>query len=225
MHGAEILAATGGWPLLVDGYLSGRWVEMVQMLPAFLDREVLPDLPPRVTTALFGTLPAPLGSAAVEYLFGTPQELHPLLKTTAAGVTVAGEWVRDALLKLRTQPQALQRSVLDDLIRLHTQFAEPARAITSLVDLGLFTQAIDVYNAAGRMFFRYRHGYQALETVLEKFGPDWERRTESLLFARLYLMIKSGQPREALLRLESQYPRLPVDLPRLRLSPPPYPVL
>src|SRR5712672_908626 len=38
-EGTAILAATGGWPLLVDGYLSGRSVEMMQMLPAFLDRE------------------------------------------------------------------------------------------------------------------------------------------------------------------------------------------
>lgn len=223
--GVDILAATGGWPLLVDGYLSGRSVEMVQMLPAFLDREVLPDLPPRVTTGLFGALPAPLGSGAVEYLFGAQQELHPLLKTTAAGVTVEGEWVRDALLKLRTQPQALPRSVLDDLIRLHTQFAEPARAIASMVDLGLFTQAIEVFNAAGGMFFGYRHGYQALESVLEKFGPDWERRTENLLFARLYLMVKSGQSREALVRLEAQYAGLPIDLRRMRLSHRPYAVL
>jgi hypothetical protein len=225
MDSVDILAATGGWPLLVDGYASGRSVEMLQMLPAFLDRDVLPDLPPPVTTALFGSLPAPLGPKAVEYLFGTQEELHPLLKTTAAGVTVAGDWVRDALLKLRTQPQALRRPVLDDLIRLHTQFAEPARAITSLVDLGLFAQAIEVFNAAGGMFFGYRHGYQTLETVLQKFGPDWERRTESLLFARLYLMIKSGQPREALLRLEAQYAGLPVDLRRLRLSHRPYAVL
>jgi DNA-binding CsgD family transcriptional regulator len=221
----DLLAATGGWPLLVDGYLSGRAVEMVQMLPAFLDREVLPDLPPPVTTALFGALPAPLRSAAVDYLFGAQAKLHPLLKTTAAGVTAAGTWVRDALLKLRTQPKALKRSVLDDLIHLHTRFAEPARAITSLVDLGLFAQAVDVFNAAGGMFFGYRHGYQALEAVLESFGPDWERRTESLLFARLYLLIKTGQPREALLRLEAQYPGLPVDLRRLRLSHRPYAVL
>ncbi|MDB6083237.1 MAG: alkS, partial [Gammaproteobacteria bacterium] len=221
----DLMEATGGWPLLVDGYVSGRALEMMQMLPAFLDREVLPDLPPRVTTALFGALPAPLGAAAVEYLFGAEAPLHPLLKATPAGVTVAGTWVRDALLKLRTRPKGLQRSVLDDLIHLHTRFAEPARAITSLVDLGLFAQAIEVFNAAGGMFFGYRHGYQALEIVLESFGPDWERRTESLLFARLYLLIKSGQPREALLRLEAQYAGLPVDLRRLRLSHRPYAVL
>jgi DNA-binding CsgD family transcriptional regulator/tetratricopeptide (TPR) repeat protein len=222
---AELLAATGGWPLLVDGWLSGRAVEMVQMLPAFLEREVLPDLPSRLTTALFGALPGPLGPAAVDYLFGAQAKPHPLLRTTASGVTVAAIWVRVALLKLRTQPKALRRSVLDDLIHIHTRFAEPARAITSLVELGLFAQAVDVYNAAGGMFFGYRHGYQALETVLQSFGPDWERRTESLFFARLYMMIKSGQPREALLRLEAQYPGLPVDLRRLRLSHRPYAVL
>ena len=221
----EILAVTGGWPLLVDGYSSGRAADMVQMLPEFLDREVLPDVPPRVTTALFGSLPAPLGPAAVEFLFGAEKKLHPLLKTTAAGVTAASAWVRDALLKLRTQPLALQRAALDDLIQLHTRFDEPARAIGSLVDLGLFTQAVEVFNAAGGMFFGYRQGYQALETVLQKFGPDWEVRAENLFFARLYLMVKSGQSREALMRLESLYPGLPVDLRRMRLSHRPYAVL
>jgi DNA-binding CsgD family transcriptional regulator len=221
----ELLAATGGWPLLVDGYSSGRAAEMVQMLPAFLDREVLPEIPPRVTTALFASMPGPLSAAAVEYLFGAEKELHPLFRTTAAGVTAAGDWVRDALLKLRTQPKALQGSALDDVIQLHTRFDEPARAICALVDLGLFAQAIEVFNAAGGMFFGYRQGYQALETVLQKFGPHWETRTESLFFARLYLSVKSGRSREALVRLEAQHPGLPVDLRRMRLSHRPYAVL
>jgi DNA-binding CsgD family transcriptional regulator len=220
----ELLAATGGWPLLVDG-CSARAAEMVHMLPAFLDREALPEVPSRVTTALFGSLPAPLGAPAVEYLFGPQKTLHALLKSTSAGVTAAGEWVRDALLKLRNRPQALRGAALDDLIRLHTQFDEPTRAICSLLDLGLFTQAIEVFNAAGGMFFGYRQGYQALATVLQKFGPEWEARTESLFFARLYLLVKSGQSREALMRLESQYPGLPVDLRRMRLSHRPYAVL
>jgi ATP/maltotriose-dependent transcriptional regulator MalT len=221
----ELLAATGGWPLLVDGFLSGRSGDMAQMLPAFLDREVLPDLAPRVTTALFGSLPAPLGPAAAEYLFGTQQQMHALLKSTEAGLGTAGTWVRDALLKLRAQPKALARAALDDLIHLHTRFDEPARAIASLVEAGLFAQAIEVFNAAGGMFFGYRHGYQALESVLEKFGPDWEWRTESLFLARMYLMVKSGQSREALVRLESQHSGLPVDLRRMRLSYRPYAVL
>jgi DNA-binding CsgD family transcriptional regulator len=220
----ELLAATGGWPMLLDGY-SGRAAEMVHMLPAFLDREALPEVPSRVTTALFGSLPAPLGAAALKYLFGAEKALHPLLKSTSAGVTAAGEWVRDALLKLRGRPQVLRGPALDDLIQLHTRFDDPTRAICSLVDLGLFTQAIEVFNAAGGMFFGYRQGYQALETVLQKFGPDWETRTESLFFARLYLIVKSGQSREALMRLESQYPGLPVDLRRMRLSHRPYALL
>lgn len=220
----ELWAATGGWPVLADGH-SGRAGEMVRMLPAFLDGEALPEVPSRVTTALFGSLPAPLSAAAAEYLFGAQKELHPLLKCTSAGVTAAGEWVHDALLKLRSRPQVLRGPALEDLIRLHTRFDDPTRAICSLVDLGLFTQAIEVFNAAGGMFFGYRQGYQALETVLQKFGPDWETRTESLFFARLYLSVKSGRSREALMRLESQYPGLPVDLRRMRLSHRPYAVL
>jgi DNA-binding CsgD family transcriptional regulator len=221
----DLLAATGGWPLLVDGYLSGRSLDMAQMLPAFLEREVFPDLPPRLVTALFGALPEALGSAAVDYLFGAQGRLHPLLKSTAAGVTVASGWVRDALVKRRTLPKNLPPAVLEDLVHIHTRFAEPARAITSLANLGQFALATELFNAAGGMFFGYRHGYGALETVLESFGAEWERRTDSLLFARLYLLTKSGRTREALLRLEAQYPGLPVDLRRLRLSHRPYAIL
>jgi hypothetical protein len=147
---ADLLTATGGWPMLVDGYGSGRALEMVQLLPAFLDREVLPDLPAPVVTALFGALPAPLSAAAAEYLFGTQATLHPLLRSTGEGVTVAGRWVREALLKLRARPKALQGAVLDHLLELHTRFADPARAILSLIAIGQFTRAIEVFERGGR---------------------------------------------------------------------------
>ncbi len=222
---ADLLAATGGWPLLADGFGSGRALEMVQLLPTFLDRDVLPGLPAPVVTALFGALPAPLTAAAVEYLFGAGATLHPLLRSTQQGVTVAGEWVREALLKLRTRPKALQRPILDDLVRLHTRFAEPARAILSLIAIGQFTQAIEVFDAAGGMFFGYRHGYQALERVLDGFGLEWERRTESVFLARLHVLVKSGQSREALIRLDAQYAGLPIDLRRLRVSHRPHALL
>jgi DNA-binding CsgD family transcriptional regulator/tetratricopeptide (TPR) repeat protein len=221
----ELLSDTGGWPLLVDGYSSGRALEMAQMLPAFLDRDVLPELPAPVVTALFGALPAPLSAPAVEYLFGSTPILHPLLTVTNGGVTVAGRWVREALLKLRTRPKALQRPILDDLIRLHTRFAEPVGAIISLLAIGQFTQAVEVFEAAGGMFFGYLHGYQALERVLESFGEEGERRTESVFLARLKLLIKSGRSREALLRLDAQYVGLPLDLRRLRVSHRPYALL
>lgn len=222
---ADLLTATGGWPLLVDGYGSGRAIEMVQLLPAFLDRDVLPDLPAPVVTALFGALPAPLSAAAVDYLFGSGTPLHPLLISTQQGVTVASQWVREALLKLRTRPKVLQRPILDDLVRLHTRFAEPARAILSLLAIGQFTQAVEVFDAAGGMFFGYRHGYPALERVLESFGAEWERRSETLFLARMHLLVKSGQSREALIRLDAQYSGLPLDLRRLRVSHRPYALL
>ena len=123
----KLLAATGGWPLLVDGYLSGRSVEMVQMLPAFLDRDVLPDLPPRVNTALFGfRLRRAARGGGVEYLFGAQREPRCLLlKTTAAGVQ---RWRVGARCALETAHPARRRCGVPcstHLIRLDTQFAEP----------------------------------------------------------------------------------------------------
>ena len=222
--GGALLAATGGWPFLVDGHLAGRALEMMQMLPAFLDQEVLPDLPTPVVIALFGALPAPLSGAAVTHLFGA-LPLHPLLRLAGPGVTVAGDWVRDALLKLRTRPKVLQRAVLDAIIELHTRFADPGRAVIALLELGQYAQAVDVFEAAGGMFFGYRHGYQALGHVLESFGAEGERRTESVFLARLQFMMKSGRSREALLRLDAQYAGLPIDLRRLRVSHRPYALL
>lgn len=221
----ELFAATGGWPVLVDAWICGRGSDMARILPDFLDREALSDLAQPVVTALFGALPAPLPASAVEYLFEAQKDCHPLLRITDTGMAVASHWVRDALLKLRAKPKALQRAVLDDLVHVHTTFADPEHAILWLIDIGQFGQAIEVFEAAGGMYFGYRHGYQGLEKVLDAFGPEWERRRESLFFARLYLLVKTGKSREALLRLDAQYPRLPVDLRKLRLSHRPYAVL
>ena len=219
-----LLRATGGWPLLVDGYLAGRSSETTQMLPAFLERDVLPQLPRPVITALFASLPAPLNRKAAKHLFASAQ-LHPLLRATRSGVTVAGSWVRDALSMLSVGPNALQRAVLDDIVQLHARFAEPARVVIALLDLGRYARAVDVFDAAGGMLFGCRHGYRALERVLDRFGAEGERRTESVFLARLHLLMKSGRSREALLRLDAQYAGLPLDLRRLRVSHRPYALL
>ena len=220
-----LFASTGGWPVLVDAWASGRSAEIRKILPDFLEREVLPNLPQSLVTALFGAVTAPLTPAAVEHLFGAGASLHPLLRATDAGIAVAGEWVRAALLALRAKPRALPRGVLDDLIRIHTAFGDPVASILSLIDMGQSEQAAEVFDRAGGMFFGYRHGYQALETVLRSFGPEWERRRETLFLAHLWVLIKRGQMREADLRLEAKYPGLPVDLRRHRSVDAPYAVL
>jgi DNA-binding CsgD family transcriptional regulator len=217
--------ATGGWPSLIDAASSGRAEEVRGLLPAFLEREVIPDLPAAVTIALFASLPAPLAATAVEHLFGTAGPPHALLEATPAGVIVAGTWVRAALARLPIARQAGGRPLLDGVMHILTRFADPTLAITALVAIDRHAQALAVFDAAGGMFFGYRQGPRALTVVLDAFGPDWERRHEPLFLARLYLLIKSGQPREALLRLEAQQPGLPVDLRRLRVSHRPYAVL
>ena len=74
-------------------------------------------------------------------------------------------------------------------------------SIASLLALGQVEQAVEVFERAGGVYFGYRHGYHALQAVLDDFGPELERRTESLALARLWLLIKSGRPHEVLLRL------------------------
>jgi hypothetical protein len=64
-----------------------------------------------------------------------------------------------------------------------------------------------------------------LNEVLRKFGAEAERHSDSLFFAHLFLLIKSGQARQALLRLDARYPGLPVDLRRQRLPNTPYALL
>jgi DNA-binding CsgD family transcriptional regulator len=216
--GGRLFAATGGWPVLVDAWCAERSLDIDRTFAEFLQREVLPLLPEAVVVALFGALSTPLPDTAVAHLFGQDLQPHPLLARSDDGLTVSSAWVREALAKLRARPQVLPRAVLDRLIHLYASFTDPERAILSLIDIGQFDSALEVYARAGGMFFGGRHGYQALERILERFGPDWERRAEALFLARNTLMVKAGKPREALLRLDSQYPGLPVDLRRLRLS-------
>ena len=96
--------ATGGWPVLVDAWLSGRGEEIQKVLPDFLELEVLPHLPQSLVSALFGALTAPLAPAAVEYLLGKGAALHPLLRRTDEGTIIAAGWVRAALETLRARP-------------------------------------------------------------------------------------------------------------------------
>jgi DNA-binding CsgD family transcriptional regulator len=220
-----LFAATAGWPVLVDAWARNRADDIKAMLPDFLESEVLPQLPPPLVTALFAALAAPLRPAAVEYLFGQGKPLHPLLAPTTAGTSIAGSWIRDALLTFHGTPESLPPKVRDQLIHVHTTFAEPATAITSLIDIGQTERAVQVFERAGGIFFGYLHGFQGLGEVLQKFGPEWERRLDSLFFAHQYLLNKTGQSHQALLRLESRYPGVPVDLRRQRLTQSPYAIL
>jgi DNA-binding CsgD family transcriptional regulator len=119
----------------------------------------------------------------------------------------------------------LSRAVRDDLIHLITAFGDPTASIVSLIEIGHAEQALEMLDRAGGMFFGYLHGFQALQDVLRAFGPDWERRAETLFLARLCLLSKNGQVREAELRLESKYPGLPVDLRGVSLVASPYAML
>jgi DNA-binding NarL/FixJ family response regulator len=207
-----LYAATGGWPVLVDAWLTGRGEEIQKVLPDFLELEVLPHLPQSLVSALFGAITAPLAPAAIEYLFGKDAAVHPLLRSTDAGTIIAADWMRAALKTLRARPRILSRAVRDDLIHIATAFGDSTASIVSLIEIGHAEQALEIFDRAGGMFFGYLHGFQALQEVLRAFGPDWERRVETLFLAHLCLLSKNGQVREAGLRLESKYPGLPVDL-------------
>lgn len=215
---AEAFAATGGWPVLVDAWVSGNGATMQELLSEYLEREFLPTLPQQLVTAMFAAAGAPLSAAAVDFLFDHGTCAHPLLRSEGSETVIASTWVRNALVALRTKSRALVPAVREQLAELYSNFADPVRAILSLVEIGEAAQAIEIFTRAGGAFFGYRHGYQALAQVLEKFGLQQEQRSDELFYARLWLMIKSGQPREALLRLEGRHPGLPVDLRRMRLS-------
>jgi len=222
---AELFAATGGWPVLADAWVVGNSAATRELLPEFLERELLPTLPQPLVTAMFAAAGAPLSAAAVEFLFEQGRCAHPLLRRAGLETVIASTWVRDALVALRTNSRALVPAVRDQLAELYANFADPVRAILSMMEIGEAAQAIEIFTRAGGAFFGYRHGYQALAQVLERFGPQQEQRSDELFYARLWLMIKSGQPREALLRLEARHPGLPVDLRRMRLSHRPMAVL
>jgi DNA-binding CsgD family transcriptional regulator len=222
---AQLFAETGGWPVLVDAWAFGSREATQELLPEFLEREFLPALPQALATAMFAAAGAPLSAAAVEFLFERGRCTHPLLRTIGSQTVIASRWVRNALVALRTSSRAMVPAVREQLAELYANFADPVGAILSMMEIGESTQALEIFMRAGGAFFGYRHGYQALARVLESFAPQQEQRSDELFYARLWLMIKSGQPREALLRLEARHPGLPVDLRRMRLSHRPMAVL
>jgi DNA-binding CsgD family transcriptional regulator len=205
-----LIAATGGWPWLIDAALSGREAAVRALLPEFLEREVLPHLPDGVVAALFAALRVSLPPSALEHL-GAEFE-HPLLAKELSGARIAGDWVREALLALSSGAVARSAGVRERLMHLYTSQDNPAPAIEELLSRGDWSTALEVFRQAGGAYYGYHHGYHALERVLALFGPEFERRSEEILLARLWTLVKTGRTREALLRLEAQHPGLPVDL-------------
>jgi ATP/maltotriose-dependent transcriptional regulator MalT len=222
---SQVLELTGGWPVLADAFASGRATELLPELPNFLQTEVLPTLPPSVVVALFVVLTEPLNEEAVRELLRGQASSTPLLRHTAQGLSTASTWVAGALLHLRQRPNSFSKETLDRILDFHARFGRPDKSIPALLAMGQPTQALAVFERAGGPFFGYLRGFHALETLLDLFGPELEQRTDALLFARLWFLLKQGRPREALLRLEARYPALPVDLRRLRVSHRPYALL
>ncbi len=215
----------GGWPVLADATATGRGADAERLLPGFLQQEVLPDLPTSLVTSMLAALASPLPEASLNLLFEEVADLHPLLLRTPQGIALSSQAVHRALHRLRSRRHLLPSAALARLVPYFASIAEPARAIAALLDLGQTEEALDVFEHAGGQFFGYRHGFRALESVLEAFGPDVERRSESLRFARLWLLIKSGRPHDVRLRLEALHPNLPTDLRDAPLPPLPHALL
>lgn len=218
-------AATGGWPMLVAAAADGRAKDARELLPTFLRDEVLPTLSDALATALVGALVEPLGASAEGFLGLPAGRCHPLLRRGNNGISIAGHWVAEALLRVRVDRTKLSTDLLDRLTRLHAAYGDPGRSILGLNAIGRSREALAVFERAGSTFFGFRHGFPALEAVLQSFGPQLENRHESLLLARMFLLFKTGQTREALRRLDGLYPNLPVDLRSLQATHRPYALL
>jgi DNA-binding CsgD family transcriptional regulator len=213
-----MLEQTAGWPMLVDAWLHKRSEEMRALLPQFLEREVLPQLPTPLVAALISAASMPLDPRQKAQFPATATLSHPLLFRTPSATRVAGIWVEEAVRVLSRNSAALTRAVLEELTRLYADGPDPAQGILGLIGIGRTREALEIFQRSGGAYFGYRHGYQALQRVLEAFGPEAEQRDDALFFAHEYLLIKSGRAHEALLRLEARHPGLPVDFRRMRLS-------
>lgn len=223
--GGAVHALTGGWPCLIDSAMSGRAEDTRALLPDYLDRHGLPNLPQDVVTALFAAAEEPLRKEAVDRLFGAGAALHPLLQQSGGDVRVSGLWVEEALRSVRGRPGLWRRSTADGLARLYILNGDPARAIVSLNGMGQQERAIEVLEQAGGAVFGFRFGFDRLQRALDSFPAGLEDRIDSLLFARITVLVKSGRTQTALMRLDARYPGLPVDLRRMRYSHRPYAIL
>src|SRR5579859_163314 len=210
----NLLAATGGWVWLVAAALEGREAAVRALLPEFLEREVLPHLTEDEVAGLFAAVSMRLPPGSLARLAG----VCSLLASEAGEIRIAGDWVRAALLKLRRGTAARAPGVRERLMTLYASLADPAAAIEGLLRVGEVSEAFELFHRAGGPYFGYVHGYHLLERVLSSLGPELEQRSEDIFLARLWMLVKTGKTREALLRLEARHPGLPVDLRRVQLA-------
>jgi len=140
-----LLAATGGWPWLVDAALDGREAEVRALLPGFLEREVLPELSEDALAALFAAVSMPLPARALETL------VVPcgLLVNEGGETRVAGEWVRSALSSLRRGSAARAPGVRERVMKLYASLTDPAPAIAAQLNVGDSSAAFELFRRAG----------------------------------------------------------------------------
>jgi DNA-binding NarL/FixJ family response regulator len=208
---SDLYEQTGGWPVLVDAFLEGRAQSVREVLPNLLEREVLPYLPQWAVTTLLAAACEPLSSSTCAQL-SRGEPLHPLLKQQSDRIVTASAWVCEALEKLIGRPSIAQSTAMEELNTAYAGTSNPVPAIHALLKIGRKTQALDVFERAGGIYFGYNHGFQALESVLQSGGPQWWSQRESSTFAYLWLLMKKGRGREARQQLEASYPGLSVDL-------------
>jgi DNA-binding CsgD family transcriptional regulator len=211
---AGVLAATGGWPWLVAAALGGRETAVCTLLPEFLEREVLPSLTLDELAAVLAASSIPLPPRSLERIGAA----CGLLRDGAQGARIAGDWVRAALQTLRRSAAARSPEVRERLMAFYASLADPAPAIEALLGIGDTHAAFELFRRAGGPYYGYLQGYHALERALALFGAQLEQRSEEIFLARLWMLVKTGKTREALLRLEARFPGLPVDLRHLRVS-------
>jgi DNA-binding CsgD family transcriptional regulator len=207
----DLYELTGGWPVLVDALLTRRAQSVKRVLPELIEREVLPTLPQSTITTLFAAACEPLTRVTYDELTGN-EPLHPLLTERSGRIQCSSTWFCEALEKLTARPSIAQSPAIEALNQLYASSPASVQAIRALLKLGRESQALDVFERAGGFYFGYRHGFQALELILQQAGPEWWRQRESSTLAHSWLLIKKGRAQEARQQLESIYPGLSIDL-------------
>jgi DNA-binding CsgD family transcriptional regulator len=215
---------TGGWPFLVGAYLDRRSETIQDLLPAFLDTELFPSLPHALVVAILAASDTPLPLSATHALFGDAA-LHPLLAATPDGVVLAADWVKDAVQRLKQRPTVWQRATSDAVVQIHARHGKPVPAIEALNRMGQREAALDLFDQAGGFRLGLRDGVGLLCRALDSFPAGLEDRVDTLLFARILVMVASGRGAAALAKLQARYPGLPVDLRQMRYSHRPYAIL
>lgn len=183
----RIMAATGGWPLLVAR--SGRDLQDDAIMREFLTSDVLRPLPSAQLVNLKALMDGRTVPAAAEVPLPMVQrDRSGRIRFAVPAIRIPLATTLQTVLAERLAIPAEARAIAD----AHAKLGQVTEAILTFQQAGFHELALRALDAADGEFFIYMHGPEAFDRILAGFPSTFAMQSETIVLCLALQALKRG---------------------------------